>query len=509
MEKYAFAPRQRKEHSMSVSSAIGVRRSMKADAIVVFIAADKQEFTSVTKALIAEIPHVQPLITSGDFAGKRNTVAVAYTGSAASAPRIILAGLGDRSDVTVESLRRAAAAATRRAAQLKCRHVALELPVVKGISTEETAQAVTEGSVLSQYAFDKYKTESKENGGLVTKFTVYSSDKGLQKGLKAGVDTATIIAEGVTIARDLANAPNNEIYPESLAKRATEIGRKAGFTTTVLDKRRIQALKMGGLLGVNKGSERPPTFIIMEYMKGPKSEKPIVLVGKGVTFDTGGISIKPAAGMSDMKGDMHGAASVIGTMHTIARLGLKKNIVGLVPATDNMPSGSAIVPGDILTFMNGKTAEIDNTDAEGRLILADALCYADRYKPQAVVDLATLTGACVVALGTITTGMMGTDDSLKNRLRAAAGVTNEYVCELPLYEEYEELISSDYADIKNSGGRMGGAITAALFLKHFVTYPWVHLDIAGTGISPKAGPYTPKGGTGVGVRLLTHMLRTW
>jgi leucyl aminopeptidase len=229
-------------------------------------------------------------------------------------------------------------------------------------------------------------------------------------------------------------------------------------------------------------------------------------VGKGVTFDTGGISIKPAAGMSDMKSDMHGAATVIGTMQTIARLGIKRNVVGIVPATENMPSGTALVPGDIITFMNGKTAEIDNTDAEGRLILADALCYADRYKPSSVIDLATLTGAIVIALGNVTTGMMGTDTKMMNRLRAAAARTHEYVGELPLYEEYEELISSDYADIKNSGGRSAGSITAALFLKHFVSYPWVHLDIAGTAIQPKASHYTCKGGSGVGVRLLTDML---
>jgi len=247
----------------------------------------------------------------------------------------------------------------------------------------------------------------------------------------------------------------------------------------------------------------------MEYNGGRKGDKPVVLVGKGITFDTGGISIKPAAGMSDMKGDMHGAASVIGTMYTIAKLGLPVNVVGLVPSTENMPSGSAMVPGDILTFMNGKTAEIDNTDAEGRLILADALCYADRYKPQAVIDLATLTGACVIALGNTTTGMLGTDEHTKTMLANAGKRTSEYVCELPLYEEYEELIQSDYADIKNSGGRAAGTITAALFLKHFVTYPWVHLDIAGTALAPKAGPYAPKGATGVGVRLLTDMLQNW
>ena len=311
------------------------------------------------------------------------------------------------------------------------------------------------------------------------------------------------------VARDLANAPNNEIYPQTLAKTARALGRKYGFKTTVLDKKKITELKMGGLLGVNLGSVRPPVFIIMEHNGGPKGQKPIVLVGKGITFDTGGISIKPAAGMADMKGDMHGAASVIGTMVAAANAGVKRNIIGLVPSTENMPSGSAMVPGDILTFMNGKTAEIDNTDAEGRLILADALSYADRYKPEGVIDLATLTGAAVVALGHVTTGMMGNDDAMKRRLEQAGQRTYERVCELPLYEEYEDLIASDVADIKNSGGRWAGTITAGLFLQHFVSYPWIHLDIAGTSHPMKGGPYIPKGHSGVGVRLLIDAIQNW
>lgn len=493
---------------MSVASQVGTRRTAKADAIVVFLYQDDKSFKSATKELIGEIPHVQPLIASGDFTGKKGSTATAYTGTATAAPRLILAGLGNAEGLTAEGVRRAAAAATKRAASLGCGHVAFELPVVKGLDTAVVAQAVAEGSQLSQYRYDKYKTMEK-GSGLVTKFTYLAADKTALKSVKSGVDTAMVINEGVVLARDLANAPNNELYPEILGKRAAESGRKAGFRTTILDKRKIEALKMGGLLGVNKGSVRPPVFIVMEYNGGRKGDKPVVLVGKGITFDTGGISIKPAAGMSDMKGDMHGAASVIGTMYTIAKLGLPVNVVGLVPSTENMPSGSAMVPGDILTFMNGKTAEIDNTDAEGRLILADALCYADRYKPQAVIDLATLTGACVIALGNTTTGMLGTDEHTKTMLSNAGKRTSEYVCELPLYEEYEELIQSDYADIKNSGGRAAGTITAALFLKHFVTYPWVHLDIAGTALAPKAGPYAPKGATGVGVRLLTDMLQNW
>ncbi len=494
---------------MSVTSIVGTRRSVKADAVVVFVAQGEKHFKTSEKSLTSEIPHLTPVFESKDFTGKALQTALAYGGSATSASRIILVGLGDFASVTPERFRRAAAMGAKRAASIGCSHVAFEISTINELDAASIAQAVVEGSILSQYRFDKYKTIKVDGTGSGVKKVTLFADKAHQKAVASGASIGECIVDGVVLARDLANAPNNEIYPETLAKRAAEAGRKAGFKTTVFNKKKIEELKMGGLLGVNAGSVRPPVFIVMEYLKGPKNEKPLVLVGKGITFDTGGISIKPAGGMSDMKSDMHGAASVIGTMYTIAKLGLKRNVIALVPSTENMPSGTAYVPGDILTFMNGKTAEIDNTDAEGRLVLADALCYADRYKPSAVIDLATLTGACVVALGTVTTGMMGTDEKTKNRLRLAADKTNEYVCELPLYEEYEEQISSDYADIKNSGGRNAGAITAALFLKHFVSYPWVHLDIAGTGIQPKSSNYTTKGASGVGVRLLTEMLRHW
>lgn len=493
---------------MNASCQSASRASVKSDAIVVFVFQDPKELKASLKELESEVPHIAPLLATGDFSAKKNQTALVYAGSSLASPRLVLVGLGMRSECTIETLRRAAAAATKRAASSDCSSCAYMLPALSTIPHADVSQAVAEGAMLSQYRFDKYKSVRDGLGTLVSKF-ILVCNKEQQKDCKKGLDVAKAIVAGTTLARDLANAPNGEVYPTVLGKRAQEAGKRHGFSVTVLDKRRIEALKMGGLLGVNQGSVRPPVFIIMEHNGGKKGDAPIVLVGKGVTFDTGGISIKPAAGMSDMKGDMHGAASVIGTMATIAELKLPLNVVGLVPATENMPSGSAYVPGDILTFMNGKTAEIDNTDAEGRLILADALCYAARYNPKTVIDLATLTGACVIALGNVTTGMLGTDAETKERLRKAAERTSEYVCELPLYEEYEELISSDYADIKNSGGRSAGTITAALFLKHFVSYPWVHLDIAGTALLPKPTAYHPKGGSGVGVRLLTEMLRSW
>jgi leucyl aminopeptidase len=276
----------------------------------------------------------------------------------------------------------------------------------------------------------------------------------------------------------------------------------------VVDEREIKELGMGGVMGVSQGSAHPPRFIILEY--GQPSKKTIVLVGKGVTFDTGGISIKPSANMAEMKMDMSGAAAVIGTFEAVARLKLPVHLVGLIPAVENMPSGSSIRPGDILRHYGGKTSEVDNTDAEGRLILADALAYAEKFKPAAVIDIATLTGACVVALGHHASGMMGNDEGLMKKLKAAGERTYERVWPLPMFDEYEKLIKSDVADVRNVGGRWAGAITGAWFLKKFIgNYKWVHLDIAGTAILEENSDYTPKGGSGVGVRLLTEFLRRW
>lgn len=484
-------------------------RRVEADAVVVFLS--EEGLPAWKESFPREVPAVQAALESGDITGKAKSVTLVYTAKAITAPRLLVVGLGAESSLTTEGVRRAAAAAAKRAASLRLRHLALPVPQgsIGALSAEEFLQAALEGIVLSQYRFAKYITTEQENG-LVERLTVCAATVAEQRRFHPVVEFTHTLCEGVFLARDLANAPPNEIYPETLAERAREAGNQAGFSVRILNKAQIERLGMGGLLGVNRGSARPPVFIIMEYWGTRRSQPPIVLVGKGITFDTGGISLKPAANMSEMKADMHGAASVIGTLYVVARLRLPINVVGLVPATENMPGGSAMVPGDILRFLNGKTAEIDNTDAEGRLILADALAYAERYKPQAVIDLATLTGACVVALGHVVSGLFGNHRELLERIKQAGERTYERVWELPLYEEYGELIKSDVADVKNSGGRSAGAITAALFLKHFIgQYPWAHLDIAGTAIAPKETDYMPKGGTGVGVRLLVELLRTW
>jgi leucyl aminopeptidase len=307
----------------------------------------------------------------------------------------------------------------------------------------------------------------------------------------------------------MVSSPPVDMTPMIIAAKAKELARQFGLKLQVLEKDRMRKLGMGALLGVASGSAQPPKFIIVEYRKGGK--KPfIALVGKTITFDSGGISIKPPENMDRMKDDMSGGAAVLGAIRTAAALKLPLNIVGLLPVTENMPGGRAYKPGDVLRTMSGQTIEVLNTDAEGRLILSDALTYACTYKPAVIVDIATLTGACGIALGQEATGMLGTDDRLKQRLRRAGEKTGERVWELPLWEEYYEQIKSDIADMKNTGGRVGGAITAAALLSKFVRkYPWAHLDIAATAWTDKERPYTPKGATGIGVRLLTQFLRDY
>ncbi len=484
--------------------------SFAGDAAIVFFFEDSDIFTAQKNTITKAFPTAEGLFLTDDFTGKKNSMSSVYTGSK-SLPRLLLVGLGEKKSFAVGILRRAAAAAAASVKQSSAEALAIVLPSAEHILLADVAQAIVEGALLSGYKYDKFKTEGKNaKKKHLKKITLICADKTDVKSVQKVADYAKNLCDGVMLARDLANAPNNEIYPETLAERAAEAGKEGGFSVKVFDKEKIQSLKMGGLLAVNAGSKRPPVFIVMEYNGGKTGEKPIALVGKGVTFDTGGISIKPGAGMSAMKFDMHGSATVIGTMYAVAKNKLPINVVGLVPSTDNMPDGAAYVPGDIVTFMNGKTAEIDNTDAEGRLILADALCYADSLKPQGIIDVATLTGACVIALGSVTTGLMGNDDKIKSRLKDSAERTGEYVCELPLYEEYEEQIKSDFADVKNSGGRPAGTITAALFLKKFIgDSSWAHLDIAGTGMLDAPTEINPKGGSGVGVRLLTDMLKNW
>jgi len=327
--------------------------------------------------------------------------------------------------------------------------------------------------------------------------------------IEGGIRVGKIISESVCMARDLVNGPSNQVTPSVLAQRADRISREHGMELQVLEVAEADSMGMGAFVAVAKGREEPGKFIVLDYNKG-KGFETIAVVGKGITFDSGGISLKPSDGMDRMKDDMSGAAAVLGILDAAARLEMPLRLVGIIPATENLPSGKAYKPGDVLKTLSGQTVEVISTDAEGRLVLCDALSYSLRYEPKAILDLATLTGACVVALGDYVTGLMGNDEALVKRIEDASAKTGEKVWRLPIWDEYFEYLKSDTADFRNVGTRSAGAIIGGIFLSKFVGQtPWVHLDIAGPSNLEKERPYTPRGGTGVGVRLVMQLLRDW
>jgi leucyl aminopeptidase len=502
---------------ITVTAALSSSQRSAADLTAIVVFEDKALFTGGMERVRTLCGTVPGPASRGAFkGGAGETLVVPLPG--AKGRTLAILGAGASGSFGLESARRLSAAAVQAAQKAFAATVEIEVPdavpvnklIPAGATAEDFAMALAEGAMLGSYRFDKYRSKKPADFTGVRSCTLLVNNAKQLASCREGIRVASIVSEATYLARDLENAPGNEIYPETLAQRARQSGRTHGFRVTVFDEKRIAKEKMGGLLGVARGSHNAPRFIIMEHKpaRAPRSKGPVVLVGKGVTFDSGGISIKPSANMAEMKMDMSGAAAVIGAMQAIAALRLPVHVIGLVPAAENLPGGNALKPGDILRHHNGKTSEIDNTDAEGRLILADALSWAARYKPAALIDLATLTGAVVVALGHVATGMLGTAVTVKDALRVAGDRTYERVWELPLFDEYEKLIKSDIADVKNVGGRWGGAITAAFFLKQFVgSMPWVHLDIAGTAILEESGPYAPRGGSGVGVRLLTDYLR--
>jgi leucyl aminopeptidase len=447
------------------------------------------------------------LMESGAFKAKPGAVHLIHTVGRMLPERVVLAGLGKRSGFGLNGLRQAVG----KAACLLRTDGALELLVCAdglGPAPEEAAQALVEGGMLGLYRFLRYKTNGEEKQAKdIVSVVILTETAASAKDLRKGVRIGKVIAEAVVMARDMVSTPSADMTPTVIADRAKALAREFGFAVKVLDRRRMAGLGMGALLGVASGSAQPPKFIVVEYRRGGK--KPfIALVGKTITFDSGGISIKPADNMDRMKDDMSGGAAVLGAIRAAAALKLPINLVGLLPAAENMPGGNALRPGDVLRTLSGRTIEIVNTDAEGRLILSDALAYACRYKPSMIVDIATLTGASTIALGQEAIAMLGKDEALKRKLRDAGETTGERVWELPLWDEYYDLIKSDIADVKNSGGRSGSVITAAALLSQFVqAYPWAHLDIASTAWTDKERPYTPKGATGIGVRLLTQFLR--
>ncbi len=449
-------------------------------------------------------------LDSGDFSGKAGEEhPVPADGVAAT--RVLLLGLGDEAKVDLDGLRRCSASAVRFGMKRKAARLSLAVPALRRVSPTDLGSALAEGALLGAYRFDKYRT-IQDPPGEVREVHLVSDGRRAAR-LRTAVKTGQAIAESVCYARDLSNEPGSVHTPVWLAAEARRMAREFGLKATVLTERDLEREKLAGILAVGRGSANPPRLIVLEHnapKRDGRARPTLALVGKGVTFDSGGISIKPAASMDEMKHDMSGGAAVIGALRAAAALNLPLHVVGIVGAAENKPDGNAYLPGDVITTASGKTIEVLNTDAEGRIVLSEALHYAARYEPQAIIDLATLTGACGIALGSHCAGLMGNDERLIERVRAAGDRAHERAWPLPLWEEHKKQIQSHIADIKNTGGREAGTITAAAFLSHFVgETPWAHLDIAATAWSGESGPTGVKGATGFGVRLLIELLRGW
>jgi leucyl aminopeptidase len=454
---------------------------------------------------------VSRLVAEGDLKGKAQETVLLYTNGALAARRVLIVGWGSEKKVNLEAIRVAAATAARRVRDLRVKTFATMIhgEGQEGISPGAAAQALVEGTELALYEFRELKSEPEPDPKHVDAMTIVCPGESHSQ-VESAVRAGHKIAAGVYLTRDLVNLPGNYATPTYLAERAQGIAKEFDLKCQILDQPEIADLGMGAFLGVAQGSDQPPKFIILEHNAGRNNLDTLVLIGKAITFDSGGISIKPREDMDRMKSDMAGGAAVLGALHTAAALELPLHVVALLPATENLPSGKAYKPGDVVRAMNGKTIEVISTDAEGRMVLADALCYAARYDPRAVVDIATLTSARTIALGDHAAGLFTHRDELARRLEAAGQATFERVWRLPLFEEYGERLKSHVADLKHSGGPPGGAITAAYFLSQFAgNMSWAHLDIAGLVSTTVDKPYTPPWATGLGTRLLVQFLRDW
>ena len=450
---------------------------------------------------------IAQLIAEGEIKGKLNEITLIHSLGKIEPARVVVAGLGKEKDLDLRRIRGVAAEACRflRKAGVERVGTIAHGAGTGGIDSEKAAQAVAEGTILGLYTFRKHQTKESEQGEIKEMLIVEQDESKLPQ-MERGCAKGIVLAEATNLARDMANEPANYMTPTDMAEVARKVAQDYGLECQVMEQEEMEQLSMGALLGVAQGSRQPPKFIILSYKGDKRSKSALGFIGKGITFDSGGISIKPSEGMGEMKGDMAGGATVIAAMRALGQLRPKINVTAVIPATENLPSGTALKPGDILRAMNGKSIEIVSTDAEGRLILADALSYARKLELSPVIDVATLTGACRVALGDFCSGAFGNNEELITKVIKAGEEAGECMWQMPMYEEYKELNKSDVADIKNVGKRWGGAISAAQFLAEFAEdTPWVHLDIAGTSQSDKDKAFLVKGATGVGVRTLVNL----
>lgn len=437
-------------------------------------------------------------LSAREFSGKKHQCLLIPALGTMKPERIFFIGLGKKRDLSPETVRQAGGKSGLFLRDAGIKNVALSNLLLSAHAVSPSS--FLEGFMLGMYTFQKYLQKKSKNA--IEAFTILSKPS---KELTDAIRWTDILTASVNYARDLINTPANDMTPQHLAEAAQSLKAKY-LSIKVLNRTDVKKLGMGAYLSVAQGSDQPPQFIILDY-KGSQG-KPVILIGKSITFDSGGISLKPADGMEKMKYDMSGGAAVLGVMKALAASKIPVHVVGLLPATENLPGGSAARPGDIVKAINGKTIEIISTDAEGRMTLADAIGYAMRYKPRAIIDIATLTGACAIAFGTCAIAMMGNDRGLLDAIKKAGDSTNEKVWEMPLFEECKDYLKSDVADLKNSGGKEGSLLSSASFLSEFAgDIPWVHLDIAGTAWADKERPYIPKGASGIGVRLLSTLLK--
>jgi leucyl aminopeptidase len=487
------------------------------DLVVVNLFEGVTEPGGALKALDAALGGlIAQLIAAGDLKGKLGETTLLHSQGRLPAPRVLITGLGKETDFSVAQARMAAAAAAKRVRAMGLTRFSTIVHGAGrgGLPVADAAQAVAEGSLLGAYRFDAHQRDRKEQDTpAVAELTIVEANAEQVDAVTAGAATGRVLGESANWARDLINEPANYLPPHELARRIRERSEQAGLKCRVLGEQEMAELGATSFLAIAKGSDEEGQFIILEHTPqgyDVAALPTVVLVGKAITFDTGGISIKPAEDMWKMKDDMGGGAATAAALVAAASLNLPVHAVGLIPATENMPSGGALKPGDVVTAMNGKTVEIISTDAEGRQVLADALCYAARYNPTAVVDIATLTGTIGLALGRQLAGVFCDDDDLRGRLMQASDYSGEPLWPMPIYKPYRKLIESDVADMKHTGGRYGGAIIAALFLQEFAEgYPWAHLDIASTVWQEEATPFAVRGGTGFGARLLFELLRSY
>jgi leucyl aminopeptidase len=496
---------------MQITLASKPFAQLEADALVTYIFEESDpiqgrvsEIDAVTGGLLKKIA------SSGESTGKTLEFTLVHAPAGLKATRLLLVGAGKQAQFSGATLRKVAGAALR---YLKPRAIKnFAFLVREDAANSDTAQALAEGFITANFETDKYKTE-KKNGKEIAAVRIAGYSESEKSAGEKGLATGKIIAESQNFARDLVNEPSNKLTPKILAERAETMAKEAGLAVEILDEKKIADLKMGAILSVSQGSVEPPRVIVVTYT--PANAKPgapvIGLVGKAVTFDTGGISIKPADGMEKMKYDMAGGATMLGVIRALAALKPNVKVICVVPSTENMPGGKAQKPGDIQTAMSGKTIEVLNTDAEGRLILADAIHYAKQLGVTHIVDAATLTGAIVVALANINVGVFGSDQAWTDKLLASAKASGEKMWPMPMDDEYREFIKGSFADIQNIGsGKGGGSITGAWFIREFAgDTPWIHLDIAGTAWNDDAKPWLAKGPTGVALRTLVHLVQSF